>query len=275
MKKIAVLGPKGTYCDIACKQYLKSNNLDYEIVYYPSILKTAQAVNDEMLAIIPFENTLDGFVIESMDQIILHNYNVLTQVKLHIDFAFVTNAKRIEDVKACYVQFKAYGQCLEFISNNDFNVLKTESNIESLNLLLKSDNTYAAIIPMHILEKNDFNIKISHIADSKANETRFFVITNDNKKNIYKYNDIEASIVVTANVDRSGILYDILKRFHDLDINLKSIMSRPMKTEMGKYRFYMEASLTSETLKKLDALENSFDENKDFSVHILGVYNKL
>ena len=83
---------------------------------------------------------------------------------------------------------------------------------------------------MHILEQNDFNIKISHIADSKANETRFFVITNDNKKNIYKYNDIEASIVVTANVDRSGILYDILKKFHDLDINLKSIMSRPMKT---------------------------------------------
>lgn len=275
MKRIAVLGPKGTYSDVACKEYLKNNNLDYEIIYYPSILKSAHAVDDNTMALLPFENTLDGFVIESMDQIILHNYNVISQVKLNIDFAFVTNAKSIEDVKACYVQFKAYGQCLEFISNNDFNVLKTESNIESLNLLLKSDNTYAAIIPMHILEKNDFNIKISHIADSKANETRFFVITNDNKKNINKYNDIEASIVVTANVDRSGILYDILKRFHDLDINLKSIMSRPMKTEMGKYRFYMEASLTSETLKKLDALENSFDENKDFSVHILGVYNKL
>ena len=275
MKRIAVLGPKGTYCDIACKEYFKINNKIFDVVYYPSILKTAQAVDDNTIAIIPFENTLDGFVIESMDQIILNNYNIISQVKLDIDFAFVTNAKKIEDVKECYVQFKAYGQCLDFISNNEFNVLKTESNVESLNLLLKSDSTYAAIIPMHILNEYDFNIKITHIADSKANETRFFVITNDNKKNIYKYNDIEASIVVTANVDRSGILYDILKKFHDLDINLKSIMSRPMKTEMGKYRFYMETSLTSETLKKLDDLENSFDENKDFSVHILGVYNKL
>ena len=138
MKKIAVLGPKGTYSDIACKQYLKNNNLDYEIIYCPSILKVCQAVDNEILAIIPFENTLDGFVIESMDQIILHSYNVISQVKLDIDFAFVTNAKKIEDVKECYVQFKAYGQCLDFISKYDFNNKFKLSTLLSVFKTLKS-----------------------------------------------------------------------------------------------------------------------------------------
>ena len=62
MKKLAVLGPKGTYSDIAAKKYLYDNKLDFEIVYYPSILKTALALKDSDLAILPVENTLDGFV---------------------------------------------------------------------------------------------------------------------------------------------------------------------------------------------------------------------
>ena len=33
MKKIATLGPKGTYCDIAVKRFLEDNKLDYEIEY--------------------------------------------------------------------------------------------------------------------------------------------------------------------------------------------------------------------------------------------------
>lgn len=274
MKKIAVLGPEGTYSDIACKKYLKENNKDYEIVYYPSILKTAQAVDENTLAILPFENTLDGFVIESMDQIILNHYHIASQIKLDIDFAFVSNAKSMEDIQSCYVQFKASGQCLDFISKHNFNIISTQSNIESLNYLLNSDNTFAAIIPMHILESNHFNIELHHIADSNSNQTRFFIVQKDETS--YKdYINIDVSIVITAIEDRPGILFDILKYFHDLNINLKSIMSRPMKTEMGQYRFYIECNLTKNNLSKLDDLVHYFSHQKDFIVHILGVYNKL
>ena len=38
MKKLAVLGPKGTYSDIAAKKYISDNNIDAQIEYYPSIL---------------------------------------------------------------------------------------------------------------------------------------------------------------------------------------------------------------------------------------------
>ena len=63
MKDLAVLGPKGTYCDIASKK------LDdkYNVLYYPSILKTSLAVNENIDGLLPFENTLDGFVMETLD----------------------------------------------------------------------------------------------------------------------------------------------------------------------------------------------------------------
>ena len=77
MKKLSVLGPKGTYSDIAAKKYLEDNKLDYEIEYHNSILKTALAIKNSEFAILPFENTLDGFVMESMDAIIANDFNII------------------------------------------------------------------------------------------------------------------------------------------------------------------------------------------------------
>lgn len=274
MKQIAVLGPKGTYCEMACRKYLSDENLNYEIEYYPTILKTMASINNDRLAIVPFENTLDGFVMESMDSMIINKYYVIDQVKLNIDFAFVTNAKSISDVKHCFVQFKAKGQCLDFLMNKSFEILQTESNMESLELVKKSDLTYSAIIPMHSLADSSFNIVIPHVADSSSNETRFFVL--DKNPNYHTSCDnLCSSIVVTAKVDRPGILYDILKNFHDLNINLKSLMSRPMKTEMGKYRFYIECSLDYEQIKKLEKLSSKLLDDKEFDVDVLGIYKDL
>lgn len=271
MKKIAVLGPSGTYSDIAAKQYLKNNNLDLEIVYYPSILRTINAVSEDTIAIVPFENTLDGFVFESLDGIIARNLHIASQSKLSIDFAFVSNNKNISDIKNVYCQFKAYGQCLDFITNNNLNILRTQSNTESLELINNSDDSYGAIIPVHTLYNNKYNIEMLHIADSQHNETRFFIIEDAPSYNKLG-SAVEASVVVTATKDRPGLLFDILKEFHELDINLKSILSRPMKTEMGKYKFYIECSLTNDQIHLLDDVKKNL---KDYIVDILGIYNAI
>jgi len=274
MKRIIALGPSGTYCDVALRNYLKKINEDLIIDYYPSIFRISDYMDDDTLAIIPFENTLDGFVIEGMDQIILNNYNIVSQIKLDIDFAFVSHAKNIDDVKNIYVSFKALGQCSRFISEHKFRTIKCDSNIEALNNLNRWDESYGAIIPMHSLNNLDFNINIPHVADSKSNETRFFIASTKPIKEELK-DEVEASIVITAKHDRPGLLFSILKCFDDLNINLKSIMSRPMKTEMGKYRFYFECSLFKDDIELLNMLKEMFKNNQDFILQILGVYNKL
>ena len=273
MRKLSVLGPKGTYSDIAAKQYINDNKLDLEIEYHNSILKTALALKNSELAVLPFENTLDGFVIESMDAIIANDFKIIHQLKLNIDFAFVTNAKDIKDVKDVYCQFKAYGQCLDFIAENDFNIIQTQSNSESVNKINKANDTVGAIIPMHALENNDYNIVISHVADRKHNETRFLIVSkNDIEHEIN--GDVDASIVITIKEDKPGVLFNILKSLSELEINMNSIMSRPMKTEMGQYKFYIECSFNSDSIVKLNKLTNRLSKEGYF-IKVLGVYNKL
>ncbi len=266
MKKISVLGPKGTYSDIACKKYLKDNKLnDYEIVYYNTIIKACNSNDD--LKIVPFENTLDGFVMESLDTIINNNYHIIDEIKLPIDFSFVSNEKDIKDVSNVYVQFKAKGQCLEFL--NDFNTLNTESNGQSLELIRNNKQKgFGAIVIPNEIKDNEFNIRIDHVADIKNNETRFVILSNENHPIIE--NDFLASIVITSTVDRPGILYDILTVFHDLNINMNSILSRPLKTLMGKYKFYIECSFKDNGYILLNDLLRKLSVN--FKVDLIGIY---
>ncbi len=272
--KIAVLGPKNTYCDVALDKYLKEHNIkSVEKVFYPTIIKTALACDDETLAILPFENTLDGFVMEALDKIIQRNLTIIDQVKLSIDFAFVTNASDIKNVKNIYCQFKAFGQCLEFILEHDFNVIKTDSNVESADLLDKADENFGAIIPIHVLEKRNYKTVISHVADSMKNETRFFIVTSE-KRMIGLRGMLNASLVVFSKEDRPGLLYDILSKFHDYNINLNSILSRPSKVDLGKYNFYMEASLSINEVSCLNELVREL-RTKGFDIENLGVYNAL
>ena len=271
MKKIACLGPEGTYSDVVSKMY---NDGSYEIEYYPSIIKAIDKVSASTIAIVPFENTLDGFVMESLDKIIKNKLKIRSQIKLDIDFAFVANTKRIEDVKEIYSQFKTYGQCLDFIESHDFKVIKTESNIESLNRLQNSKKGFGAIIPMHSLENNHFPLEILHVADSKNNETRFFVVDNNPILNEIKDN-FEASVVITSVVDRPGILSEILEGFHNKKINLKSILSRPDRTQMGRYNFFIEFSLSKDMKDSFYNILREYENSKYFNITVLGVYEAL
>ena len=179
--KIRILGPKGTYSDIALDKYLENKNINVEREYCPSILQTIKNIVSEEYAILPFENTLDGFVVESLDRIIEEELQILGQVKLSIDFCFVSNCN-IEDVKDCYVQFKTYGQCLNFISEHNFNYLKTDSNVQSKELFDEALNNSSAIIPYHLLKNTNYKTNVLHIADSKNNETRFFIVKKGKEK---------------------------------------------------------------------------------------------
>lgn len=265
--KLAVLGPKGTYSDIAANEY----NPNIEKEYFRSISEVIKSINDSRYAIIPYENSLDGFVSNSMDLLISEGCQIIDELYLPISFSVVGNVSREEDIKKIYVQFKAKGQCLNFINqHSDACIVITESNMISLESL--KDNNYGevAIIPSHSFS-NDYPFGIYDVTDSTNNQTRFLVIKPQGELIINKFHNVKATIVVTSINDRPGQLYDILGAFYKNNINLVSIVSRPTKNEIGKYHFFIE-------LEGLDNTEQIFStiefirRDKDVFVELLGVY---
>ena len=248
--RIAILGPQGTFSDKAYLEYAKQKEgkLTFEPEYYPTIDEVFSAVcpGDCDLGIVPVENT--------------------------------------EEIEKLYVQFKANGQCRQFINSlENIKIVVTDSNMESY-YKLENEAGAAAIVPKHIAQNEADRFVIENVTDAKNNHTRFLIIkkgTADSERiTEFKAENAVANVkgkvripvYIMPATDRPGILFEILKSFSEKQINLISIMSRPTKQEMGTYNFYIEID---GLYSQLEDILNILNDIKQFNeIKMLGIYNE-
>lgn len=242
LKKVATLGPKGTFTEIATKKYIEKSGMDLDILFYPTINKIFNAIGEECeIGVIPIENTLDGYVQRSLDLLLNTDLQIMHELVIPIQFSFIANATNRADVEKIYVQFKTQGQCCRFLEGfSNAKIITTESNGESLEMVKKGVKGEAAIICQYMFDScKDFKLKIENVTDSGENETRFIVLTREPKEHCEE-KQYKTSLVIMDAADESGILTKILKEFSDKNINLHSIISRPTKKALGKYYFFID-----------------------------------
>lgn len=247
MDKIAVLGPIGTFSDCAVKKYMDVYDLPMEPVYFPSIDETFHAVGkDCRYGMIPIENTLDGYVQRTLDLMLEMNVVVLDEIIIPVQFSLVANADELAQIKKLYVQFKADGQCRQFLDSlHGVKIVNTESNMESFSKVKKGKEGEGAIVPAYV-DTDGFRLCRKQVTDMQENYTRFIVVKDcgdDTEHRLQpptKEGNMKIPLFVSPLVDRPGMLFDILRTFNERRINLVAIMSRPTKKIMGTYHFYME-----------------------------------
>lgn len=80
----------------------------------------------------------------------------------------------------------------------------------------------------------------------------------------------ECLLVITPTEDKPGLLASILNTFAMFQVNLKWIESRPLKTQLGMYRFFVQAECPDTTvLNKILAIL----ETLDFKIKNLGRFH--
>ena len=263
--KLGLLGPKGTFSDMAREIYEKKVGTTFETYYFQSLNSVFSNYLDMDLLIVPIENTLDGHVVQCLDEMLDKKLYIIDELNVDVRFSFVSNSPTLEEVKKINVQFKAKGQCVNFLNTFSCPINITESNIESLNLIKGKENE-GAIIPHHVYSPN-YNIAIEDVTDSKNNQTKFFILSKNrqNKGNKCYF------VMKTIYDDRKGLLKDILKIIDQNGYNLGFILSRPTKTQLGKYNFFAEI----DNIGDISLLEKTFLEiEKEHlaKVEILGIY---
>lgn len=271
MNTIATLGPKGTFSELATLKYVKSQHEPYEIQYFNSIKKTLESIGNSCdFGVIPIENLSEGFVSLVLDLLTETNLTIVAEIILPIQFSFVSTATKVSEIDKLYVQFVAKSQCSEFISTlNNIDIVTTESNIESLDLISKNAGLSSAIVPAYSYPQSQFNIEIDNVTDYEHNQTRFIVLTGLKQLTEDVIAPSKTSIVVLDDNDHPGLLGEILSSFSNRNINLLSIISRPTRKVFGKYNFFIDIEgHMSETLV-YEAVEEIRHNNK---VKVLGSY---
>jgi len=273
MQKIATLGPNGTYSEIATKKYINTLNKKCEIELFSSIKKTLESLETKCdMAVLPIENLSEGYIPLVLDYMAQSNIFIIGEIMLPIQFSYVSNVSSLNNVEKLFVQFVAKGQCSEFldtIENTKFII--TESNMESLDLILATNKKYASIVPTNSFDKTKFKCVINNINDLKNNQTRFLIFSNKQDEEHLSDVSYRSSFVILDDNDHPGLLSDILFSFSKRKINLTSIISRPTREEFGKYHFFIDIDGHIKDLKVIEALQEINDINK---VKVLGAYPK-
>lgn len=283
--KIAVLGPKGTFCDKAYAEYEEKHGStnDTEPIYCSTIdevFSTVSSSSECRVGIVPIENTLDGYVMRTLDLLLDENVSIIDENRVPVQFSLVANADCIEDIDTLYVQFKANGQCRHFINSlHGIRIVTTESNMESY-YSISDKRGSAAIVPQHIAESEN-RFVIDNVTDADKNYTRFVIFERGsvNDENMIKpvsderHNaKVRIPVYIMPAADRPGLLYAILRCFYENRINLISIMSRPTRQEMGTYNFYIEIDGLRE---RLDVIMDTLNQIRSYNdIKILGVYDE-
>ena len=273
MPQIATLGPKGTFSDLATQLYNKSQNTPFEVQYFSSLSDTFKAIGKECeLGVLPIENLSEGYVQIVLDHLFDTDLVVIAELLLPIQFSFVGNCRDLSELTDLYVQFVAHGQCSEFVDGlQNIKVHNTQSNMESLVLAKKQGKGAGAIIPQHALALADKSGLIkNNVTNYENNQTRFLVLSDKPQARLPEQH-YKTTLVVKNDKDCPGVLGNIVNAFAKQKVNLTSIMSRPTKSQFGKYHFFIDVDghQSDENIKL--ALEQI---KSQYPVTVIGSYIK-
>jgi len=214
--------------------------------------------------LVPIENSINGTVLPVLDALLSSNVEVFGECELEI--VHCLTAKReisLKDVKVVYSHPQAIAQCIKFINNYlpHAEIRYTTSTSDAVKLL---DERSVAITSEYAARLYKLCILRKGIQDVKSNITRFYLIR---RKGGLRRGSITALFFGVE--DRVGALKDVLEVFYRKNINMRKLESRPAKTGLGDYVFFVEVekALDEDDLKELKEVTTFYK--------IIGVFDRV
>jgi prephenate dehydratase len=261
--KIGVLGPEGSYSEIAAKSWLSSADL----VYFKDFEDVLLAVEkgDLEVGIVPLENSLEGAVGLIMDLLLRLQVKIIGEVNVPIKHCLVGQGHM---VKVILSHPQALAQCRQYIRLN-FPVaeIRTTGSTSHAAKLAQEFPEMAAIAGEKAAETYGLKILATDIQDGLDNTTRFVIVGREIPQSTGRD---KTSLAVYLQRDMPGALYNILKEFAKRNINLTRIESRPSRKYLGDYYFFIDLEGHVSDFQVTEALSGI--KGKSMVVKVLGSY---
>ena len=241
-KKIAYLGPPGTFTEEALDKFVEDVS-QIEKLPFSTVEDVIKSVDrgeaDEGL--VPIENSIEGSVNITQDILTFESEaKIIGEVTIPVKHSLIGKKKiKIGKIRRIISHPHATAQCRKFLTANmkGIEVVAANSTAEAVKILKKESDDVAAIGTKTAARLYNLEIIKSDIEDNKDNKTRFVFIGNKIQP---KTGNDKTSMVCFLKEDRPGSLYNILKEFAQRDINLTRLESRPAKKNLGDYVFMID-----------------------------------
>lgn len=290
----AYSGDHGAYAEQAINLYFD----EVEPVGLDSFRDVFQAVAEGRAdyGMIPLENSLAGSVYDNYDNLFrFDDVSICGAYTLRIEHALLgVKGATLDSIKKVHSHPHGFPQCKDFLDKYpQWTQVDAASTATAAELVAKEGSVEnGAIASAVAADYYNLQVLATGIELNPRNYTRFVVITaKDSAGQVAAVeeaytrascgagccaaatNDIAKASLVFIAKNKSGALYECLGVFHEKNLNMTRLESRPIMGEPWRYMFYADVQLPE---GGKDVLESAISalKYKAEEVRLLGVYKE-
>lgn len=232
-KPIAFFGPAGAWTHIAARQLF---GVTASYLERPTISQVFEAVSsgEAEVGVVPIENSTEGGVNQTVDELLTHELRIQGEVVLEIAQCLITQARELSAIERVASHPQGLAQCRHWLAKHLPHALQIASlSTASAARDAASDPRLAAISSPLAAELNGVPVLFASVQDSAENATRFVVIAPSDAPATGQ----DKTTLVFSTAHSRGALRQALEIFDRANINLSRIESRPAPGRRWEYVF--------------------------------------
>jgi prephenate dehydratase len=243
MTRYAYLGPEGTFSEAALRSLPEAAAA--ERLPCVSVADSLDAVRrgDVVAALVPLENSIEGSVSETLDELASGEpLQIVREVLLNVSFALLvrpgTSLESIETVTTMpHAEAQVRGWLRRTLPGARF--IAASSTADGARAVAAGEADAAVSAPL-AAERYQLDVLADDIADNPGAVTRFVLVSRPVVPPPVTGAD-RTSVVAYIADDHPGALLELLTELAVRGVNLTRIESRPTGVGLGRYCFSIDA----------------------------------
>ena len=266
--RVAFQGRRGAFSESAIRRLFPAGATPVECRDFESLFGAIREQRADYL-VAPLENTLAGTVYQCYDLLYDAELSIIDETVLPIAHCLITvPGAKLEELREVESHPVALAQCERFFAHHPRILRKVaDDTAGSVQAVINAgDRSRAAIAGSEAAELYGGQVLLEHIEDFPNNFTRFVLLSPA----VEVHADNTTSTIALTIPNRPGSLYHALAPFANSQIDLLSLVSRPIKGKPWQYRFFLDVAASKQ---KLEACVGGALQAMDAELRYLGSCN--
>lgn len=248
--RVAFLGDKGSYSNLACKKYFARHDDDLVELGFPTFQEIITSVEKGQadFGMLPIENTSSGSINDVYDLLQYTSLSIVGELTQPIEHSLITSCDTdLSKIKTIYAHPQPFAQCSLFLSAHPH--IKIEfvdsssaamAKVKELNV-----NTVAAIGSITGGELYGLKPIRTGLANQTENYSRFIVVA---RKPVDVAEQIPAKTTfIMSTGQQAGCLVEALLVLREHNVNMTKLESRPIQGNPWEEMFYIDVAANLQT----------------------------
>jgi chorismate mutase/prephenate dehydratase len=264
--RVAYLGPRGTFSEAAVFQRFGKASEGLPADTIDEVFASVER-SSANYGLVPVENSTEGAIGRTLDLLLSSSLKICGEVLLQVHQCVLSGENDLSLIRRVYSHPQSFGQCVSWLNEHLPHAERVTASSNADAARQAAEESFSAALAGE-QAADHFKLKVlaQNIEDDARNTTRFLVIGN---QEVAPSGNDKTSLVMSS-ANRPGAVHDLLVPLARYGVSMTKLESRPSRTGLWEYVFYVDIEGHQADAKVTAAL----DQLKQIAafVKVLGSY---